>query len=589
MADPGAAQRRLSAILSADAVGYARLMADDELATLETLKGCRDVMAHHVDQHGGRVVDAVGDNLLAEFPSVVEAITCAVEIQRDLSSQDRARPLHRRMPFRVGVNLGDVMCEAERIYGDGVNIAARVEGLAEPGGICVSGSAFDQVEGKLHLRWDALGEHVVKNLPRPVRVYRIKLGTEGTPPVAPRVTSDAGPPSIAILPLVNLSGDESDVLSDGMTEDLITLLSRVPGFFLIARSSTFAYKGKSPDVRQVGRDLGVRYVVEGSVRKLRNRIRVTVQLLEAESGRHLWAEKYDRPLEEIFELQDEVTEGIAAQLQPQLIKAEVERADRLPTASVDAWSLYQRALLRYLSTTSSKAWRAAIELCEQALDLDPDYPHALALRGALLADRVFLGWSEDPDRERAEALADGRSALERAPDDPAILYHWGAINAQLGEVERGISSLERSLELNPNNAHVCAVLGAVLAAAERLTEGVERIERAMRLSPRDPHRHMWHLWLGMAHGLGNRFDEALGELRKSTDLFDGLAVAWMEMACVLARLGEHRQARVALERAQQLEPVTTLEGIESLYRMWLGFNEQALKERMRLLSELGLR
>ena len=583
-------ERRLSAIMSADAVGYTRLMADDDAATLATLNAYRGVMGPLVERHRGRVVDAVGDNLLAEFSSVIEAVTCAVEIQRELAERNGSLSPERRMPFRIGINLGDVIHEGERIYGDGVNVAARVEGLAEPGGVCLSGSAFDQVEGKLDLTWDDLGEHTVKNLPKPVRVHRVKLGAVEAPPVGAGAPEEEGRPSIAVLPFISIASDkENEVFADGMTEDLITLLSYIPGFFVIARTSSFGYKGQSPDVRQVGRQLGVRYVVEGSVRKLGKRIRVTVQLIEAASGRHLWAEKYDRPLEEIFDLQDEVTGGIGAQLQPQLERAEVERARHLPPEKLDAWALYHRAWHSYLSTLTPESCDASLKLCEEALALYPEYAHAHSMRGTLLADRVIFGWSENEEADTREAFSEGRRALELAPDDAEVLHHWGNINAELGELQTGISALQRSLELNPNNAHVHAFLGIVIAFSGDISEGVRKMEHAFRLSPRDRYRYLWHSWLAMAYTLQNRFEEALGEIRRSLDLHDAFQMTWLELAHVLTKRGEHQQAREALERLHELDPEISADRLMTPYRRMLGPFEDAIAERLSLLREAGFR
>src|SRR3989338_417536 len=330
---PKSIQRKLAAIVSADVKGYSRLMGEDEEATIRTLTVYREVMAVLIGQHRGRVVDSPGDNLLAEFASVVDAVRYAVEIQRGLKVRNADLPVHRRMEFRIGINLGDVVVEGERLYGDGVNIAARLEGLAEGGGICISGTVYDQIENKLALGYEYLGEQAVKNIPKPVRVYQVK----DEPGVStPTVSGDKSPtlalpdkPSIAVLPFANMSGDpEQEYFSDGITEDLITELSRFHELFVIARNSTFAYKGRSADVRQVGRDLGVSHVLEGSVRRVGDRVRITAQLLDAATGHHLWAERYDRGLEDIFALQDEITREIVAALDVRLLRGEQATAWR---------------------------------------------------------------------------------------------------------------------------------------------------------------------------------------------------------------------------------------------------------------------
>ncbi|MFQ6078772.1 MAG: adenylate/guanylate cyclase domain-containing protein, partial [Thermodesulfobacteriota bacterium] len=347
-------ERKLTAILSADVKGYSRLMGEDEVATIRTLTAYREVMAALIQKHRGRVVDSPGDNLLAEFASVVDAVECAVEVQQELKARNAELPPDRRMEFRIGINLGDVVVEGERIYGDGVNIAARLEGLAEGGGICISGTAYDQVEGKLSLGYEYLGEHAVKNIKKPVRVYRVEpepvaLGVgmraeeELVPPEKPGALELPDKPSIAVLPFLNMSGDpEQEYFSDGITEDLITDLSKVSGLFVIARNSAFTYKGKSAKVEQVGRELGVRYVVEGSVRRAGDRVRITAQLVDAETGYHLWTERYDRDLKDIFDLQDEVTQKIVAALKVKLTRRELELLERKYTDNPEAYDCYLR-------------------------------------------------------------------------------------------------------------------------------------------------------------------------------------------------------------------------------------------------------
>ena len=402
-------ERRLTAILAADVVGYSRLMGEDEVGTLERLKALRrDLVQPSITARKGRIVKLMGDGLLAEFPSVVEAVLCAVEIQRAMPDREPDRPEGARITLRIGVNLGDIIGEGSDIYGDGVNLAARLEGLARPGGICVSSPVRDQVKGKLDLSFADLGERQVKNFDDPVRVYRIVLDgeTDGeTLADGPAALELPDKPSIAVLPFSNMSGDpEQDYFADGITEDIITALSRVRWLFVIARNSTFAYKGASPDVRQVSRDLGVLYVLEGSVRRGGNRIRITAQLIEATTGRHVWADRYDRDLGDVFALQDDLTETLIAAIEPELSTAERERAIRKPPETLDAWSWFQRGLWHHYRFTKEDNAEAQV-LFRKAIALDPTFSRALAaLAHALYWDTLF-GFTETPQENAGRSRA----------------------------------------------------------------------------------------------------------------------------------------------------------------------------------------
>ncbi|KKL97920.1 hypothetical protein LCGC14_1829590, partial [marine sediment metagenome] len=377
------AKRKLSAILSADVKGYSRLMQDDESSTIQTLKAYRDLMTSLVQEYRGRVVDSPGDNVLSEFGSVVDAVECAVKIQQKLKEKNAELPESRRMEFRIGINLGDVVEEGERIYGDGVNITARVEGLAEGGGICISASVYDQVETKLDLNYEYPGEHSVKNILKPIRAYRVRIGegAESSEVVSASgailsMKSDGngtpGKRSIAVLPFVNMSADpEQEYFSDGMTEDLITDLSKISGLFVIARNSVFTYKGKSVKVEEVGKELGVRYVLEGSVRKADNRVRITAQLIDASSGGHLWAERYDRDLKDIFALQDEVTKEIVSALAVKLTEDERKSIAFAPTDNVEAYD-YRLRGSEYFARATKEAVAQARQMYEKAIELDPE-------------------------------------------------------------------------------------------------------------------------------------------------------------------------------------------------------------------------
>jgi adenylate cyclase len=498
--------RKLAAVLSADVVGYSRLMGENEEATIRTLTAHRDVIAGLVQQHHGRVVDSPGDNLLAEFASVVDAVQCAVAIQRELHARNTALPPQRRMQFRLGINLGDVIAEGDRIYGDGVNIAARLEGLAEGGGICVSGTVYDQVATKLPLTYTFLGRQAVKNIARPVRAYRVqaasgpsgltgrlrhRLGAGHRPRMAlaavglllllggglvswqlfvyqSLLTPLPDKPSIAVLPFVNMSGDrEQEYFSDGMTEDLITDLARLSGLFVIARNSVFTYKGKAVKPEQVSRELGVRYMLEGSVRKANERLRITAQLIDATTGFHLWAERYDRDLQDIFAVQEEIARRITRALAVRLTPEEAEHMGRPYTPSHAAWEYYQRGaeLYRRFAKEDNAHARA---LFEKAIDLDPEFARAYALLAGTHRQDWIFAWTQDRDTSQELAYRLGDKAVELAsrelepkPSLPHVLHQWGLILLYRRQHQEASKAAERAVQLNPKFADGHA-LGALV-------------------------------------------------------------------------------------------------------------------------------
>ena len=437
--------RKLAAILAADVAGYSRLMADDERATVDTLNTYRHLIRERVTRHEGRVVDAPGDALLAEFPSAVEAVDCATEIQHELAKRNAQLAEHRRMVFRIGINLGDVIEQEDgTIYGDGVNVAARLQALAEIGGICISGTAYDQVEGKLPLQFKFIGEQQVKNIARLVRVYMLLGDTHASGQATSREALQLpAKPSIAVLPFANLSADLSqEYFADGITEDLITALSRIRWLFVIARNSTFTYKGQSPDIRAVSRDLGVRYVLEGSVRREGNRLRITAQLIDGTSGSHVWAQRYDRELEDIFVIQDEISETIAAAIEPEIGEFERERARRLQPENLHAWESYQRGLWHLYKYSAEDIVEARHHLM-RAIDLDPHFslPHgALAYTHYL---DVILGFTASPDESRAKALEAGRNGVAIDNKDPMAHFGLGRALTLMREYQEAIEELTK--------------------------------------------------------------------------------------------------------------------------------------------------
>ncbi|HEV8718238.1 MAG TPA: tetratricopeptide repeat protein [Candidatus Binatia bacterium] len=525
-------ERKLTAILSADVKGYSRLMGEDEEATIRTLTAYRQVITTLIQQHRGRVVDSPGDNLLAEFASAVDAVRCAIEIQRELQVRNGDLPAQRKMEFRIGINVGDVVVEGEKLYGDGVNIAARLEGLAEPGGVCISGTVHDQVENKLGLSYEYVGEQAVKNIAKPVRVWRVRIEPKASIPTVSSQGETSSPlplpdkPSVAVLPFTNMSGDaEQEYFSDGMTEDLITDLSKLSGLFVIARHSVFTYKGKAVKVAEVSKELGVRYVLEGSVRKAGNRVRITAQLVDAITGHHLWAERYDRELKDIFALQDEITRQIVAALRIELREAELARVRRIPTNNLTAYD----SLLRgeeYLLRFTREADVQARQLFEHAIALDPEYAEAYVALGALYW-REWGWWNQNPQAlERAFELVQKAVLLDDSLPQVHGLLGW--VYLWRKQPELALLEGEQAIALDPNDADTYISQAQTLTFLERPAEALELVEKAMRLNPRCP---AWYLGaLGMAYRRMGRHEEAVVALKQALLRSPNLLIAYCELA-----------------------------------------------------------
>ena len=573
-------KRKLTAILSADVKGYSRLMGEDEEATVRTITTYREVIGSVVQKHRGRVVDSPGDNILAEFASVVDAVRGAVEIQEELKSRNAELAENRRMEFRIGINLGDVIHEEERIYGDGVNVAARVESLADPGGICISRSAYDQVKKKLTLGYEYLGEHTVKNITEPVRVYRVRLDASRG---VDRELKLPKKPSVAVLPFVNMSGDpEQEYFSDGITEDLITDLSKVSGLFVIARNSVFTYKGKAVKIRQVGRELGVRYVLEGSVRKVGDRVRITAQLVDTTTEGHLWAERYDRDLEDIFALQDEVTQKIVAALAVALTEEEEDRLARKYTGNVEAYDYFLRGLEYHFHPTKEKNIQARL-MFEKAIELDSEFAAAYAQLGRTHLRGYSHMWSQDPKGlNRAFDLA--QKARDLDDTLPEAYFVFGQVYYYERQHEQAIAQLEKAITLSPNYADAVAELGDVLSFAGRPEEAIGLIEKAMRFNPTPP---SWYLDnLGRAYLLTEQYEEAIASFKRVLSRNPDYWVSHVYLAASYANLGRQKEAQAVVAELQRINPMVSLETSRQLEP----FKDQAVLDRfIEALRKAGLK
>jgi adenylate cyclase len=563
-------ERRLAAILAADVAGYSRLMGEDEEGTLAALRATRRELGDpKIAKHRGRIVKTTGDGLLVEFASVVDAVRCAVEVQREMIARNAMLPAGRRIEFRMGINVGDIIIEDGDIFGDGVNIAARLEALAESGGICLSAAAHEQVRDRLDTAFDDLGEQQVKNIARPIRVYRVRLQRplRIPPPLAgegsargARVGAEAPPPlpdkpSIAVLPFENLSGDpEQEYFADGMVEEIITALSRIRWLFVIARNSTFTYKGQAVDVKQIGRDLGVRYVLEGSVRKGSNRVRITAQLIEAETGAHLWADRFDGSMEDVFDLQDRVATSVAGVIEPALQAAETRRGRDRPTGDLTAYDLCLRSLELYRAW-SKEATLHALELLARAIERDPRYGIALAFAGSCHAQLFCSGWADDPEATRRQGIALAQRALQAAHDDPIVLS-WVAMALTNfdQDVTPTIGLIDRALALNPSSAWGWGISGWVRVAAGDPDRAIVDFAKRDRLDPRSPGRTFTLAGVGIAHFLARRLDQAVAMLLASMQLLPSYVTPYYYLAACYAHMGRLDDAREVFRRLTTLTP-----------------------------------
>lgn len=584
--------RKLTAILYADVAGYSRLTGADEERAHYRVMDALDFVSDTIKGHSGRVLRYAGDAVLAEFSSVVAAVNAAVAAQESLGGRNEALPDEGRVQIRVGVNLGEVIEDRSEIFGDGVNLAARLEAAAEPGGLCISAAVFDQVNGKVDVHFEDGGEETFKNLARPVHVYRWhprKDEAAVSAPIEPfqGKTDLLEKPSIAVLPFANMSGDEEqEYFADGISEDLITALSKIRWFRVIARNSTFTYKGRAVDVKQVAEELGVRYVLEGSVRKSGRRIRLTAQLIDASEGHHIWAERYDREIEDIFELQDEMTQTIVGRLEPEMGAAERDRALSKPPESLDAWETYQRALWNLWSWQKENSF-TALELFRAASERDPNFPPAYAYKAYTYYQIVIMGWSENPEESLAKGLEAARKALACDDKDAAAYFAIGRIHMMQGRHEASIAALERALAINPSFAQAYHGLGMVLTLAGRLEEAKEMQDKAHLLSPRDPLGWAFTVVHALACILSKEFEDALFWAGKTLQIPQATGY-WPHAvhASALAHLGRLDEARAALSEAVSALPELSL----SYLRQTLPtVDADGLKPYLAGLAKAGLR
>jgi adenylate cyclase len=556
-------KRKLTAILSADVKGYSRLMGEDEEWTVHTLNTYKDMMRGLIQQHRGRVVDAPGDNVLAEFASVVDAVQCSVEIQQVLRAKNAMLPENRRMEFRIGINLGDVIEEGEQIYGDGVNIAARLEGLAEAGGICISGSAFEQIENKLPLRYDYLGEHEVKNITKPVRVYRAQIESEAAARKPLEVASKekmAFPlpdkPSIAVLPFVNMSGSpEQEYFCDGITDQIITSLSMIPRLFVIARNSTFVYKGKAVKVQKVAEEMGVRFVLEGSIQRSEGRVRILVQLIDAIKGIHLWSERYDRDLKDLFVLQDEITRQIMTALQVKLTEGEYASGIAESTSNLKALECYWRAAEHFFRFAKEDN-AAARQWAQKAIELDPKFAGGWAQMGWTYLWDVNFGWSQSPVQSMKGALECAQKAIGLSDSCAKAYGLMGYINLLNRKFDEAIENGEKAVRINPNDPIMLSILAGIMHYNGKFDESIALVKNAMRLCPYYP--AIFLIQLSMSYFLAGRYEEALAasELmlaRAHKGEFSPF-MAHTSLAEAYIGLGQDQKARAHAEEMLKINP-----------------------------------
>jgi adenylate cyclase len=549
-------RRKLATILAADVAGYSRLMDGNEEATVKTLKASRKSIDGLIADHDGRVFGSAGDSVIAEFTSAVEALRCAVEIQKSQLEANRDVPADRRMEFRIGVNIGDIMVEGDNLLGDGVNIATRLEGLAEPGGICISGTVYDHVAGKIEAGFDDLGPQMVKNIARPIRVLRVRpeAQSDSITNVSAPVPGFQGRPAIAILALQNLSGDpEQEYFADGIAEDILTRLALWRWMPVIARNSSFTYKGKSTDVRRIGRELGARYVLEGSVRKAAGQVRITAQLIDAESGHHIWADRYDRSFDDIFAVQDEITDAIIAALEPAVGEAEMQRTRLKPPASLDAWELHQRGTWHF-SRMTKEDFAQARDSFRRAIEIDPNFAGSHSVSAIMTTIEVLFAWTDDPQGSLRKAHMEAEAAVALDAMDAMAHTALCVCSVFARQYEHALAAGRRATELNPSLAAGHFYRGAALMVDGQPREAIASMTKAVRISAKDPMLFAWLSGLGFAHYMARDYRKAVELMTRAGQEAPHNPAGQRNHACALAQLGRIEEAQTALTRFLDLSP-----------------------------------
>ena len=554
-------QRRLAAILATDMVGFSRLMGLDEDATIARQKAHRkELFDPTIALHHGRIVKATGDGLLVEFNSVVDAVRCAAEVQHMVAQREAGEPEDRRMLYRMGINLGDIVIDGDDIFGDGVNIAARLEGLAETGGICISDVVHQSVAGKLDLAFEDLGDQQVKNIAKPVHAHRLIVDrVQAEPSASPLSLPDK--PSIAVLPFDNMSGDpEQEYFADGIVEDITAALSRVRSIFVIARNSAFAYKKKPTDIRKIASELNVRYLLEGSVRRAGKRLRITAQLIRGSDGAHIWADKYEGALDDIFELQDSITSAIAGVIQPAIRNEEIHLSRRKPPSNLQAYDYVMQAF-PYAWMLDRTDNNAAVELLEKAMAADPGYALAFALASLCEGQKSVYQWTENLDVAKQKALSLARKAFSLDPNDPTVLTALGTAQTFGGEIEGALENIRRALEIDPNSAWAWSRKGWLYYYGFDFSAGVSAFENALRLSPLDPMNFNCFIGLGALHMAGEKYGEAIAYVQRGLRENPDALWAYRLLAICYAHLGRKEEAKKCVDILQQEYPDLNVENI----------------------------
>lgn len=570
--------RRLAAIMAADVVGYSSLMADDEAATLEALKEHRiQIFDPAVKQHRGRIVKLMGDGVLVEFASVLDAVECALSIQHQLSGDSGV------IKLRIGINLGDIIIEGDDIYGDGVNVAARLEALAEPGGVCISSIVHESIGNRTEVEFADAGEHEVKNIDRPIRVFQWPAQGLGGSKAKPALALP-DKPSIVVLPFDNMSGDpQQDYFADGIVEAITAALANIRSFFVIARNTAFTYKGRHTNVKDIGRELGVGYVLEGSVQRASNRLRITAQLIETENGAHVWAKRFDGSLDDVFELQDQITEQVAGALQPSIRLAEIERVKRKRPQDLGAYDFTMRAMPHVWALEKSETM-TALSLLEQALEIDSDYPLALSLAGWCHAQRSVYNWAEDITASKSEALRLAEKAAELSGDDPLVLSVLGTVHTIIRNFGTARILLERAVSIDPNAAWTWSRLGWLESYADRPEPAMEYFEKSGRLSPFDP--MIFNNYVGMASAMqgARKYDQSVEFFQRALQERPHAFWIYRSLAPVLVRAGRMDEAKAAYAKLMQHFPDLTLGKVRDA----MVFSPEFMDDMLDGLKQLGM-